>query len=174
MLHLKTSTLLSEFLLLGWCLSNPRRDEVQQNTILRTAAINACAKGDGQWRMVKGRSAAGKNGIEWVENISRFLNISHTIDPGCFSCPWHFSFFWTFCLIMFSQIFHFFLRRMAIELLGMMADDSLERSTVTYSSVISACERAGEWTVTRFVFFLTDEFVSKRRLLPNFRARCVA
>lgn len=42
---------------------------------------------------------------------------------------------------------------MAIELLGMMADDSLERSTVTYSSVISACERAGEWTVTRFVFF---------------------
>lgn len=42
---------------------------------------------------------------------------------------------------------------MAIELLGMMADDSLERSTVTYSSVISACERAGEWMVTRFGFF---------------------
>ena len=59
-------------------------------------------------------------------------------------------------LDMFSScfhFFHFFWRRMAIELLGMMADDSLERSTVTYSSVISACERAGEWTVTRFIFF---------------------
>lgn len=51
---------------------------------------------------------------------------------------------------------------MAIELLGMMADDSLERSTVTYSSVISACERAGEWTVTRFVFFF-----DRRNLSPN-------
>lgn len=100
---------------------------------------------------MKGRSAAGKNGIEWVKHISRFLNISHTIDPGCFSCPWHFSFF-GHVFITFS-LFSFFWRRMAIELLGMMADDSLERSTVTYSSVISACERAGEWTVTRFVFF---------------------
>ena len=41
---------------------------------------------------MKGRRAAGKNGMEWGKHISTFLHISHTIDPGC-SCPWHFSFF---------------------------------------------------------------------------------
>lgn len=44
-----------------------------------------------------------------VEHISRFLNISHTIDPGGFSCPWHFSFI-GHVFIMFS-LFSFFLAK---------------------------------------------------------------
>lgn len=78
MLHLKTSTLLSEFLLLGWCLSNPLRDEVQQNTILRTAAINACAKGDGQWRMDEGKKCCWK---KW-----------HRVGKAHFKISEHFSY----------------------------------------------------------------------------------
>ena len=41
----------------------------------------------------------------------------------------------------------YFKSRCALELLGCMVDDQIPRNTVTFSSVISACE--GAWTVAR-------------------------
>lgn len=42
---------------------------------------------------------------------------------------------------------------MALDVLQSMTVDEIPRNTVAFSSVLSACEKAGEWTVTgqRFV-----------------------